>query len=464
MERVPPFSLSLQNKIIMAFYSDTETDIQEIHSHCYPNGVTTRYYELNLPGISLISAMHIDKDDFFYLRSPEKSTEMVAIGKLKSFSINNYNELSNFKLSLDFPPIDAKCEKLPDYFSYISFPFNSSPGIPYSSWVIPEVVIKTNGERCLFRINSTVENFNFDAKIQELVLLLNLHPEYETGNSTAGVTVKSTKDESLSEFSEKVIKMKSQITSGVLTKGVVSRQRIVRFEGKFNFHNAINTLASKYPECTILLTNYSNKLFIAATPETLFRLDGCNLVTEAVAGSIQSSDEISEQLTRENELLHSAKNLEEHFIVRDFIVNNLKLIAPEVSFDHKPGTRKLKNVTHLVTKVSARLPGNTSPIELIKLLFPTPALCGYPKVEAATIINEIEGKPRDLYGGVFGYITTGGLSEYFVSIRCGFLLDDHAILYAGGGIVANSDPAEEFAETEIKFTPLNSLFIDEIQH
>ncbi len=448
----------------MSFYFDTETDITEINSHCYPNGITSKYYELNIPGISLISSMQTDKDDFFYLRFPNKSIEIVAIGKLKTFSINSYHELNNFKLSFDFPPNDSKCEKLPDYFSYISFPFNSSPGIPYSSWVIPEVVIKSVRERCLIRINATDDNFNFDLKLQELVTLLNTQSDSDTGSSTVGVTVTSTEDESLSEFSEKVIKMKSQITSGVLTKGVVSRQRLVRFEGKFDFHNAINTLAEKYPECTILLTNYSNKLFIAATPETLFRLDGCNLVTEAVAGSIQSSDETSEQLTRENELLHSAKNLDEHFIVRDFIVNNLKLIAPDVTFDHKPGTRKLKNVTHLVSKVSARLPGNTSPIELIKLLFPTPALCGSPKLEAATIINEIEGKPRDLYGGVFGYITTGGLSEYFVSIRCGFLLDDHAILYAGGGIVANSDPAEEFAETEIKFTPLNSLFTDEIQH
>ncbi|MBK7868929.1 MAG: chorismate-binding protein [Ignavibacteriales bacterium] len=364
----------------------------------------------------------------------------------------------------DFPPVDSKCEKLPDYFSYISFPFNSSPGIPWSNWVIPEVVLKTVGDRCLIRINSTEENFNFDSKIVELVSSLNLQLRSEANSAFTGLTVTSTEDESLAEFSEKVIKMKSQITSGVLTKGVVSRQRIVRFEGKLDLNYAINTLAEKYPECTILLTNYSNRVFIAATPETLFRLDGCNLVTEAVAGSIQSSDQTREQLTREIELLHSAKNLEEHFIVRDFIVNSLKLIAPEVSFDHKPGIRKLKNVTHLVSKVSARLPGNTSPIELIKLLFPTPALCGNPKLEAATVINDIEGKPRDLYGGVFGYITTGGLSEYFVSIRCGFLLDDHAILYAGGGIVANSDPAEEFAETEIKFTPLNSLFTDEIQH
>jgi menaquinone-specific isochorismate synthase len=449
----------------MSFYFDTQTDITEINSHCYPNGISSKYYKLSIPGVSLIPSIHFDNDDFFYLRFPEKLIEIVAFGKLKTFSVNNYHELGSFKLSFDFPPNDAKYEKLPDYFSYISFPFNSSQGIPYSSWVIPEVVIKTVGEKCLIRINSTDENYNFDLKIHELVSRLGLHTVTGTKSlPSGGVTITSVEDESIAEFSEKVVKMKSQITSGVLTKGVVSRQRVIRFEGKFDFHSAIDTLAEKYPECTILLTNYPNKLFLAATPETLFRLDGCNLVTEAVAGSIQSSEKTSEQLTRENELLHSAKNLEEHFIVRDFIVNNLKLIAREVSFDHKPVTRKLKNVTHLVSRVSARLPGNTSPVELIKLLFPTPALCGSPKLEAATIINEIEGHPRNLYGGVFGYITAGGLSEYFVSIRCGFLLDNEAVLYAGGGIVANSDPTEEFAETEIKFTPLYSLFTDELQH
>lgn len=464
MERVPPSSLSWQNKIIMAFYSDIDTDIKEINSTCYPNGITSKYYTLDIPNLSLISSIQIDKDDFFYLRFPKKFTEILATGKLKSFLLNDYDELNNFKLLFDFAPIDSTIEKLPDYFSYISFPFNSSPGVPYSCWVIPEVVIKSDGEKCLIRINSADEKFNFNSKIEEIASMLGTQPSSETRSLFTGVSVTSIEDESLDEFSEKVVKMKAQITSGVLNKGVVSRQRMIRFEGKFDIPNAINTLSEKYPECTILLTNYSNKLFLAATPETLFQLEGCNLLTEAVAGSIQSSDESGEQLTRENELLHSAKNLEEHFIVRDFLVNNLKLIAPVVSFDHKPATRKLKNVTHLVSKISARLPGNTSPIELIKLLFPTPALCGYPKLDAANIINEIEGKPRDLYGGVFGYITTGGLSEYFVSIRCGFLLDDHAILYAGGGIVANSDPYEEFNETEIKFTPLNSLFTDEIQY
>jgi menaquinone-specific isochorismate synthase len=386
----------------------------------------------------------------------------VALGKLITITLDNYSKLENFKLPELSPINTLKCEKLPDYFSYLSFPFNSNEGIPWAKWVVPEIVIKTVDGKMFIRLNSNGHNPHSESLLSRLISGIVPKTQSENESFDSNVIVTAVFDETLKDFSDKVNKLKSKITSGFLTKGVMSRKRTINFEGKFDFINAVDKLAEKYRECTILLTNYSNHLFLAATPETLFNLEGGCLTTEAVAGSIKSSDKLQEQLLNEDRLLHSAKNLEEHFIVRDFIVNNLKSIAPEVLFDHKPGTRKLKNVTHLVTNVSAKLPRNISPVDLIKLLFPTPALCGSPKLEAASIINEIEGEPRDLYGGVFGYITNGGLSEYFVAIRCGFIFKDHALLYAGGGIVANSDPEDEYAETEMKFTPLSSLFTDEI--
>jgi menaquinone-specific isochorismate synthase len=424
------------------------------------DNVFIKIYIFDLPNVSLSLFLNETISEFFYTKFPDKEIELMAIGTLKSYEIDKYDDLKNFILR-DSSVLEMEYDLLlPDYFSYLSFPYSSSDFVKYGRWVMPEIVLKKEKDKLIVRFNSYDSSDDFSKKLNDIISSLQELKDKNESFTLAELNNIQIIDEPKTRYSEKVELIKLAISEGRISKGVISRKRIIKFSGKFNFTNAIDILSERYPKCTLLLTNYSGKDFLSVTPERLFSIEAKTLVTEALAGSIKTSKNELERSSLESQLKSSVKNLSEHKIVRDFIIKSLDSISSEIIYSDIPKLIRLSNVIHLQTEITAQLLEETSAIELIKILFPTPALCGDPRFEAARLISEIEQEPRDLYGGVFGYITFKGKSEYFVSIRCGVFNDDTVVLYAGGGIVAESDSVEEYAETVLKFIPLTSLFIE----
>lgn len=436
--------------------------LKEIQRFSSLENINSKLFETENSGRRLSSLLDEIGSPLFYVAFPEEDIEIIAIGSIKDFTVEDYSEFQRFSLPPGSENNFSDQNNLPDYFSYICFPWYSSEDTAFSRWVVPHVIIKREKDKFVIRLNFVGSADN----IPEFVERFFTENNYEITKlltSQDDIHVDRLIDEPIEKFSSKISQLKKEISAGVISKGVISRERKIYFSGRFHFSNAVNSLSQSYPECAILLSNYSGRYFLCATPEQLFRLEKSSIAAEALAGSIRSSDKPKMQDYLEDELLSSSKDLHEHMIVRDFIVDNLRKVATSVKFEPIPTTKRLSNVTHLRTHITAEVNEHTSPLNILNLLFPTPALCGQPKIEAAAIINKIEGKPRDLYGGVMGYTSSSGTTEFFVSIRCAFIDETSATLFAGGGIVSESDPISEYNETEIKFIPLTSLFINENQ-
>ena len=120
--------------------------------------------------------------------------------------------------------------------------------------------------------------------------------------------------------------------------------------------------------------------------------------------------------------------------------------------------KKFSNIQHLQTILRGKLKAESNIFDIILSLFPTPAVCGMPKLKALEIINELEDFDRGLFTGLIGWFNCKGYGEFNVTLRCGLINQDNLYVFAGCGIVENSDPIEEYEEINLKLKPILSLF------
>jgi menaquinone-specific isochorismate synthase len=154
--------------------------------------------------------------------------------------------------------------------------------------------------------------------------------------------------------------------------------------------------------------------------------------------------------------------MKEHKYVIDFIRETLSKFANNINVDINPQIKKLKNVQHLSTKITGELISQEEVLNLIDSLFPTPAVCGFPKQKAFNTIGEIEKFDRGLYSGLIGWIDLKLNCEFTVAIRSALNKNGKLYLYAGAGIVEESIPDEEYEETEMKLNTILNLFDEKI--
>ncbi|MGH2922857.1 MAG: isochorismate synthase, partial [Solirubrobacterales bacterium] len=197
--------------------------------------------------------------------------------------------------------------------------------------------------------------------------------------------------------------------------------------------------------------------FVGASPELLVRRDGSRAQTVALAGTTRRSADPAVDDHLGQQLLASDKDREEHEIVVHRIERALRRRAVWVQAEERPALVKVANIQHLATPVRAQLADSRSAVELAGELHPTPAVGGEPREPALELIAEVEGMDRGWYAAPVGWTDAAEDGEFCVALRSALLRDRVAHLYAGGGIVADSDPAAELAETEIKFEALLPL-------
>ena len=178
-----------------------------------------------------------------------------------------------------------------------------------------------------------------------------------------------------------------------------------------------------------------------------------------MAGSVArgATDAEDEQLARQ---LHaSTKDAKEHRLVASFVVDALRPLAATVTA-RDPEVARFTNIQHLATTVDVRLREPSADVlTLAGALHPTPAVGGWPREAADRLIDELEGMERGWYAGAVGWIDGRGDGELAVALRCGLLWEDGARLYAGVGVMPDSDPARELEETELKFKALLTALV-----
>ena len=183
------------------------------------------------------------------------------------------------------------------------------------------------------------------------------------------------------------------------------------------------------------------------------------LETEALAGSIRRGATASEDAALAAALLRSEKDQREHRQVVDDIVARLRPLGLEPRPAGSAQVRRLANVQHLHTAVTARVPATVQLLDILGAMHPTPAVGGSPREASVARIRELEGFPRGLYAGALGWLNPRGGGEFFVGIRSALIEGPRAKVFAGAGIVAGSTPEKEFAETELKFKAMLDAFV-----
>ena len=216
----------------------------------------------------------------------------------------------------------------------------------------------------------------------------------------------------------------------------------------------VNRLAKANPRCiTFVLPHHQGKV-VGSTPEILVSKRGRQVVAHALAGTTKRHDGEAESLAAADQLLASAKERLEHDVVVTTIAAQMQSLCDTIQIPPEPTVMALRFVQHLLTPISGELRAGGGLLELVKHLHPTPAVLGFPR-EAAALWLENIGEQRDgLYTGIAGWIDSVGDGVAAVVLRSALIRECRAVLWAGAGIMAESLPQAEFAETELKMATM----------
>jgi salicylate biosynthesis isochorismate synthase/menaquinone-specific isochorismate synthase len=257
-----------------------------------------------------------------------------------------------------------------------------------------------------------------------------------------------------SHYEEAVARAVERIRRGELEKVVLAREVQVKAPSDHDPGAVFDVLRGGFPSSYVYAVGRGDAAFIGATPELLVRRQGQRASTVALAGSIRRSADPAVDDHLGETLLHSDKNRHENAIVAQRIAQALSPYALWVTVAPEPVVIRVANIQHLATPIRAQLKSPVGAIELAGALHPTPAVGGEPNDVAQRMIPALEGMDRGWYAGTVGWTDAGGDGEFCVALRCALLRGRLASCFAGAGIVGDSDPSQELAETETKLQAL----------
>ena len=260
-----------------------------------------------------------------------------------------------------------------------------------------------------------------------------------------------------SHYEQAVERAVERIRAGELEKVVLARE--VRAHGPADHDPAavLGALRELFPACYCWCVGTPEAAFLGASPELLVRRDGQRAQTVALAGTTRRSADPAVDDHLGEQLLRSTKDREEQAIVARRIESALSPVSLWVAAADDPVLVKVHNVQHLATPIRAQLSDPIPTVELAGRLLPTPAVGGEPRQAALPLIPALEGLDRGWYAGAIGWSDLAEDGEFCVALRCALLRGRVAHLYAGCGIVRDSVPAEELAESEVKLQALLPL-------
>ncbi|MCC6550353.1 MAG: chorismate-binding protein [Ignavibacteriaceae bacterium] len=385
----------------------------------------------------------IDRNADFIYRDVASGSVIMAYGKILVLRNFSPAELSEIFSSFGEELLPVEMRSLPLFLGIASF--DNASGDPYwkdlpeSEWFIPaRFVIMSENKKTEVTMRISGGNGVSEVSVAEYVNPVSAEELFFPENEFAG-------------WAEKVEYIKEEITKGSVSKVVLARRITGVLPHPSDPAEIFAEMSMENPGDTGYFYRSGSAAFMGVTPEKLLTVTRGKIYTEAIAGSIKRNGVYNEQEMSEV-LSTSEKDLDEHFLVRDFLIENLQPFSQEIQFDKSPTVKKLKNLFHLKTMISGRMkhPELSSVLQLVSRIFPTPAVCGTPKEKAAEIIHQIETAPRGYYAGIMGYFTLNGDCDLAVTIRSILMRGNVFAAYAGCGIVRNSNPELEFEESTVK--------------
>lgn len=294
--------------------------------------------------------------------------------------------------------------------------------------------------------NSLVEKINSERRVLfSSISNLDNEPNYELVNDV---------EINPEQWKETVSSIVNELKQGPLEKVVLARESRLFFNNVVQVEQVLAHLLKEQRESFVFAFESNGDCFIGASPERLVKKNGENIFTTCLAGSISRGQNETEDRILGETLLKDPKNIVEHKYVVQMIKEAMEEVCNQVILPDKTKLLKMRDIQHLYTPVVGKANEDTSLLLLVDRLHPTPALGGLPKEEAVEKIREVEELDRGFYGAPLGWMDYQGNGEFAVSIRSGLIQGNEASLFAGCGVVENSDADSEYLETKIKFRPM----------
>ena len=386
------------------------------------------------------------------------------IQTLKVNPLDYINKLTkNFKIKLP-KEVPSMSSMLVAYFSYDIIRYiEKIPDRCKDDLKIPDVrilrpknlVIYDNFKKKIFYLSNIfadskiINYFDEYNKIKNEFNLLNFYSEISLPkrltfkNNKNKIKSNLTKD----EFKNKVLKAKEYIKKGDVFQVVLSQ----RFERKFEKKpiEIYNHLRKSNPSPFMFYFNFEDFKILGSSPEILVRLRNDHITVRPIAGTRPRGKSAKQDKKFRNELINDKKELAEHLMLLDLGRNDVgkvsKINTVKVTESFK--IEKYSHVMHIVSNVEGKFNNKVSSFEALLAGFPAGTVSGAPKIRAMEIIDELEKNRRNLYAGGIGYFTPNNEFDTCIALRTALIKDNKFFVQAGAGIVADSKPEKEFAET-----------------
>ncbi|MBB3733032.1 isochorismate synthase [Nonomuraea dietziae] len=244
-----------------------------------------------------------------------------------------------------------------------------------------------------------------------------------------------------------VARASQRIREGELEKVVLARDLTATAEHPIDIRLLLTRLATRYPDCY----TFSVAGLVGATPELLIRRAGQQIESLVLAGTTTRGVNPADDVARGAALFASAKDRHEHECAIASVRHALTPLSATLDVPDEPELLVLPNLQHLASHVTGTLADGASVLDVVAAMHPTAAVGGTPTDTAITLIRELEGMDRSGYAGPVGWIDAHGDGEWGIALRSGIVHGNRARLFAGCGIMGDSDPAAELAEAQTKF-------------
>ncbi|SDL50550.1 isochorismate synthase [Tessaracoccus oleiagri] len=250
------------------------------------------------------------------------------------------------------------------------------------------------------------------------------------------------------------------IRQGDIHKVVLARDLIAKADGPIDLRAVLGRLIERYP----MTWTYLVDGMVGATPELLVRVADGLVTSRVLAGTISVDPDHTDPLAKAAQLARSTKDIREHEFAVESVAQALEPFCRAMNVPEAPSVLPLPNVLHLATDITGVADADVSALRLAAALHPSAAVCGTPTHLALDTIAAIENMDRGRYAGPVGWVDTEGDGEWAIALRGGYSgpdAPDQIRLFAGAGIVADSQPGAELEETRAKFVPmLQALGLD----
>lgn len=261
----------------------------------------------------------------------------------------------------------------------------------------------------------------------------------------------------VSEWTRAVAEAVAAIEEEEIRKVVLARSVIVRSDTAPDGFNVLSHLERSYRQCYGFGWRVNGAMFVGASPELLVRSSKGVVTSNPLAGTAARGEGEAEDRLLAEALMRSEKDRIEHRYVVDDVAERLTPHTSDLAVPVDPSLKRMATVQHLSTRITGTTRPGVHVLDLVNILHPTPAVGGTPRDPALALIERFEPFDRGWYTGGVGWIDGAGDGEFAIGLRCGLLEGTNAHVFAGAGIVADSNPDAELLETRLKFRPMLEL-------